>query len=139
MVPFFRILVLFLAIRFKVNFDFQLINIPAGVKDAVIRCTLVTADEDRRFPHAHHLVRKNENVDKDDPHDIKVSEDNDFTAMFCNMGIIHTAKKNIKEEIVRKRKIEILEQKKRLNYDNPTITTKEDLEVYIFQVTLQII
>ncbi|XP_058793085.1 nuclear factor NF-kappa-B p100 subunit-like isoform X2 [Phymastichus coffea] len=105
----------------------KLVNCP--VKNAVIRCSLVTADEDRRFPHAHHLVRKDENGDKDDPHDIKVSDENDYTAMFCNMGIIHTAKKNIKEEIVRKRKIEKIEEKRRQNQENPIITTKEDLEM----------
>lgn len=48
---------------------------------------------------------------------------------FCNMGIIHTAKKNIKEEIIRKKKIEILEDKKRIDFDNAVISTKEDMEV----------
>ena len=104
----------------------QLVNCP--MKNAVIRCTLVTSDEERRFPHAHHLVRKNGNTDQDDPHDIDVSDENDYVAMFCNMGIIHTAKKNIKEEILRKRKVEIIEEKKRNNKPT-TITTKEDMEM----------
>ena len=47
------------------------------------------------------------------------------------MGIIHTAKKNIKEEIIRKRKIEIIEEKKRNNKPT-TIATKEDMEVCSF-------
>ncbi|XP_008215383.1 nuclear factor NF-kappa-B p100 subunit isoform X1 [Nasonia vitripennis] len=105
----------------------QLIN--CHLPEAVIRCTLVTADEDRRFPHAHHLVKKDGNSDKDDPHDINVSRENNYTAMFCNMGIIHTAKKNIKEEIMRKRKIEVMEEKKRKNFENPVISTREDLEM----------
>lgn len=45
------------------------------------------------------------------------------------MGIIHTAKKNIKEEIMRKRKFEVMEEKKRKNFENPVISTREDLEV----------
>ncbi|XP_014211651.1 nuclear factor NF-kappa-B p110 subunit isoform X2 [Copidosoma floridanum] len=105
----------------------QLINCP--MKNAVIRCTLVTADEDRRFPHAHHLVRKDGNVDKDDPHDIEVSDENNYTAMFCNMGIIHTAKKNIKEEIIRKKTIELKEEKKRKDPNDTTISIREDLQM----------
>ena len=44
------------------------------------------------------------------------------------MGIIHTAKKNMKDEITRKKKLEIIEEKKRSN-QNPTITTREELDV----------
>lgn len=51
------------------------------METAIIRCTLVTADENRRFPHAHRLVRKSGNTDKDDPHDIEVTEKNNYTAM----------------------------------------------------------
>lgn len=43
----------------------------------------MTADEDRRFPHAHHLVRKNGNIDSDDPHDIEVTEESNYVAMYA--------------------------------------------------------
>lgn len=42
----------------------------------------MTADEDRRFPHAHHLVRKDDTTDKDDPHDIEVSDEDNYVAMY---------------------------------------------------------
>lgn len=45
------------------------------------------------------------------------------------MGIIHTAKKNIKEEIMRKKKTALLEEKKRNKSENLNITTTENLQV----------
>lgn len=50
------------------------------------------------------------------------------------MGIIHTAKKNIKEEILRKKKTALLEEKKRNNADNLNITTTETLQVGAFHL-----
>ncbi|KAJ8667558.1 hypothetical protein QAD02_009221 [Eretmocerus hayati] len=99
------------------------------LKNAVIRCTLATADEERRYPHPHHLVRKNGNEDQDDPHDIEVSDENEYTAMFTNMGIIHTAKKHIRDEILRKRKIEILEDKKANRVRNPRLSVPEEVQM----------
>lgn len=57
---------------------------------AIIRCTLVTTDEDLiiphnqdlRLPHAHRLVRRIDSTDKGDPHYIEVSPQNDFTAEY---------------------------------------------------------
>lgn len=53
---------------------------------AIIRCTLVTTD-DEHTPHAHRLVKRMGTTDIDDPHDIEVSSTNDFTAeyvcIFC--------------------------------------------------------
>jgi hypothetical protein len=45
------------------------------------------------------------------------------------MGIIHTAKKHIKDEILRKRRMELLREKERFNSGNANINTREDLQV----------
>ncbi|KAH0954212.1 hypothetical protein HN011_000943 [Eciton burchellii] len=95
---------------------------------AVIRCSLVTSDEDRRVPHAHRLVRRLGNNDEDDPHDIEVSSQNDFTAEFNGMGIIHTAKRNVKDEIVRKLRVETLEDRKRSNI-KATLSIRDEAEI----------
>ena len=47
------------------------------------------------------------------------------------MGIIHTAKKNIKEELLKKRQKILLEEKKREDI-NAIITTREMSEVFLF-------
>ncbi|XP_043464690.1 nuclear factor NF-kappa-B p110 subunit isoform X2 [Leptopilina heterotoma] len=103
----------------------QLLNYPGN---AVIRCSLVTSEEDNRMPHAHHLVKREGNQEIDTFHDLEVSEENDHVAVFNGMGIIHTAKKNIKDELVRKKKIEALEKWKQKNINvrslNVTETTK---------------
>lgn len=95
---------------------------------AIIRCTLVTTDEDLRIPHAHRLVRRIDSIDKGDPHYIEVSPQNDFTAEFNSMGIIHTARRNIKDEIVRKLSEEILEERRRLNR-NVTLSLRDDAQI----------
>lgn len=55
------------------------------MEKAIIRCTLVTSNEENRVPHAHRLVRRIDNEDLDDPHDIEVSQDNNFTAEYVYM------------------------------------------------------
>lgn len=50
---------------------------------AVIRCTLATSDEDNRMIHAHRLVRRENNEDVDDPHEIPVSQYNNYTAEYA--------------------------------------------------------
>lgn len=50
--------------------------------NAIIRCTLVTSDEGQRIPHAHRLVRREDGIDSDDPHHIKVSPALGFTATY---------------------------------------------------------
>lgn len=51
------------------------------MEKAVIRCTLVTSD-DEHTPHAHRLIRRTGSLDIDDPHDIEVSSTNEFTAEY---------------------------------------------------------
>lgn len=49
---------------------------------------------------------RNGDVDHDDPHDVVVSSDKGFTAIFQGMGIIHTAKKYIADELLKKKVLE---------------------------------
>ncbi|XP_025152532.1 nuclear factor NF-kappa-B p100 subunit isoform X2 [Harpegnathos saltator] len=95
---------------------------------AIIRCTLVTSDDGARTPHAHRLVRRDGTTDQDEPHNIEVSSQNNFTATFAGMGIIHTARKHIKDELVRKMRNELLEERKRTNI-NVTIGIREDAQI----------
>lgn len=95
---------------------------------AIIRCTLVTSGEDQRIPHAHRLVRREGNMDRDDPHHVEVSAETGFTASFHGMGIIHTAKKNIKDELVRKMRMEALEKLRRQD-KNATLTTRDEAQI----------
>ncbi|XP_033335241.2 nuclear factor NF-kappa-B family member relish isoform X1 [Megalopta genalis] len=103
----------------------QLHNFPVRAK---IRCTLVTSDENARIPHAHRLVRRVNGEDCDDPHIIDVTPENGFIATFHGMGIIHTAKKYVKEELVKKMRLEAIEKKKRENGTN-TLTTREEAQI----------
>lgn len=107
-------------------------NVPAVqlhnfLDKAIIRCTLVTTD-DEHIPHAHKLVKRMGTIDVDDPHDMEVSPANDFIAEFNSMGIIHTAKKNVKEEIVRKLHAKTLEGRKLSNI-NATLRLRDDAQI----------
>ncbi|XP_078050325.1 nuclear factor NF-kappa-B family member relish [Augochlora pura] len=103
----------------------QLHNFPGR---ATIRCTLVTSDENARIPHAHRLVRRVNGEDCDDPHVIDVTPENGFIATFHGMGIIHTAKKFVKEELIKKMRLQAIEKKKRENRID-TLTTREEAQI----------
>lgn len=51
-----------------------------------------------------------------------------FCLRFTSMGIIHTARRNIKEELVQKLRAKLLEEHKREN-KNATISIREDAQV----------
>ncbi|XP_030376278.1 nuclear factor NF-kappa-B p110 subunit [Scaptodrosophila lebanonensis] len=68
---------------------------------AVIRCSLFQTNLDS--PHSHQLVVRKEDRDVCDPHDLRVSADQGYVAQFMNMGIIHTAKKYIFDELLKKK------------------------------------
>ncbi|XP_023306641.2 nuclear factor NF-kappa-B p110 subunit [Lucilia cuprina] len=86
---------------------------------AIIRCSLFQTN--RESPHSHQLVVRKDDHDICDPHELKVSEEVGYFAEFKNMGIIHTAKKFIVEELLKKKR-------KRLGRE--VLTTKEDQELY---------
>ncbi|XP_043272464.1 nuclear factor NF-kappa-B p100 subunit isoform X2 [Venturia canescens] len=96
---------------------------------AKIRCTLVTSDPDRRMPHAHHLVKREGNSENEAPYEIEVSAENDFIAQFHGMGIIHTAKKNIKTELVRKMMAEALEKHRCKNRNITSLRVSEETQI----------
>lgn len=75
-------------------------------KEAIIRCSLYQTDTLKRSQHSHRLVVRNGDTDRDDPHDVIVSPEKGFTAIYQGMGIIHTAKKYINEELIKKRILE---------------------------------
>ncbi|KAF7992333.1 hypothetical protein HCN44_001658 [Aphidius gifuensis] len=90
-------------------------------QSAIIRCTLSTTDNNRRDVHAHRLVTKEGNSEDDEPYDIEVNENNNWTASFDGIGIIHTAKKNIKTELIKKMQRNSLDK---LRYQKKKIDVK---------------
>ncbi|KAM7360472.1 nuclear factor NF-kappa-B family member relish [Cochliomyia hominivorax] len=86
---------------------------------AIIRCSLFQTIIES--PHSHQLVVRKDDHDICDPHELKVSEEVGYFAEFKNMGIIHTAKKFIVEELLKK---------KRKRLARETLTTKEEQELY---------
>ncbi|XP_030761906.1 nuclear factor NF-kappa-B p110 subunit isoform X2 [Sitophilus oryzae] len=72
---------------------------------ATVRCSIYqynVGQEDMK-PHPHRLIMKRGREEFDDPHDITVGPEEGFVATFHSMGIIHTARKNIVNELVRKK------------------------------------
>lgn len=90
---------------------------------AIIRCSLFQTNRDS--PHSHQLVVRKDEHDICDPHELKVSKDLGYFAEFKNMGIIHTAKKFIIEELLKKKR-------KRLHFElaRDELTTREEQELY---------
>ncbi|XP_065361070.1 nuclear factor NF-kappa-B p110 subunit [Calliphora vicina] len=86
---------------------------------AIIRCSLFQTNLES--PHSHQLVVRKDDHDICDPHELKVSLEVGYFAEFKNMGIIHTAKKFIVEELLKKKR-------KRLGRE--VLTTKEDQELH---------
>ncbi|XP_021697567.1 nuclear factor NF-kappa-B p110 subunit isoform X1 [Aedes aegypti] len=91
--------------------------------EAKIRCSLFQVDPNRRAAHSHNLVIKSGEIDLNDPHDIDVNEECNYVAMFQGMGIIHTAKKNIAEELSKKMK------KQRSVEMNRELTLREEYQL----------
>lgn len=69
----------------------------AGV--AYIYCSLHQTAPFRERLHSHSLVVRRDNADCRDPHDVTVGPEHGFRAEFPGMGIIHTAKKYIVDEL----------------------------------------
>lgn len=71
---------------------------------AWIRCSLsqLPTSLESPKPHSHSLVIREGNKDKKDPHEVLISQEQGYQAAFQGMGIIHTPKKIIKDELYRK-------------------------------------
>ncbi|XP_075146750.1 nuclear factor NF-kappa-B family member relish [Haematobia irritans] len=91
--------------------------------DAVVRCSLFQTN--RNSPHSHQLVVRKDDHDKCDPHEVKVSQATGYFAEFKNMGIIHTAKKFIIEELLKKKR-----SRKQFELGRRELTTKEEQELF---------
>ncbi|GJQ72717.1 Rel [Trypoxylus dichotomus] len=99
-------------------------------REAIIRCSLYqNGSSDDRQPHAHRLIMKHGQEEKDDPHDIVTTKDNNYEASFHSMGIIHTAKKHIVGELKRKKALLKHEEIARLEKSKRPLTTKEDVDI----------
>lgn len=73
--------------------------------EATIRCSLFQIQKfkhEMATPHSHTLVIRQGNEDRKDPHEVVVSPANDYVAVFQGMGIIHTARKHIEQELLAK-------------------------------------
>ncbi|XP_067633641.1 nuclear factor NF-kappa-B p110 subunit-like isoform X2 [Eurosta solidaginis] len=90
---------------------------------AEIRCSLFQTNLES--PHSHQLVVRKDETDICDPHRLTVSPERGYVAQFQNMGIIHTAKKFIFDELLRKKQ-------DRLKFDlgRNELSTKEVQELH---------
>ncbi|KAB0802639.1 hypothetical protein PPYR_04825 [Photinus pyralis] len=102
-------------------------------KEAVIRCSLYQYGREdmahTRQLHAHRLVKKQGTDEIDDPHNVHVNSDVGFVANFHSMGIIHTARKYIVPELIRKMTILKQEEIARSEHKFRPLTKKEELEM----------
>ncbi|KAH8311752.1 hypothetical protein KR044_007874 [Drosophila immigrans] len=90
---------------------------------AVIRCSLFQTNLDS--PHSHQLVVRKDERDVCDPHDLHVSQERGYVAQFINMGIIHTAKKYIFDELFKKKQDRLVFQMGRRE-----LSTKQKQELH---------
>lgn len=70
--------------------------------EALVRCSLFQIQKpnhDMPLPHSHSLVIRCGNDDKKDPHEVMVSQFHGYKAVFQGMGIIHTARRFIEDEL----------------------------------------
>lgn len=102
-------------------------------KPAIIRCSLYQYGREdmshTRQLHAHRLVKKHGSDEIDDPHDVAVNGDLGYIANFHSMGIIHTARKYIVTELIRKMTILKQEETARNEHQFRSLTKKEELEI----------
>ncbi|XP_063218198.1 nuclear factor NF-kappa-B p100 subunit isoform X2 [Bacillus rossius redtenbacheri] len=98
---------------------------------AIVRCSLYTAElrPEKRSLHTHRLVVRQGSEDKDDPHDILVSPEVGYTAVFQGMGIIHTAKKHVVDELVKKKRCRLIEKYRAQNRDITILPTRDDCTI----------
>uniref|UniRef100_A0A6P7GKC5 Nuclear factor NF-kappa-B p110 subunit n=1 Tax=Diabrotica virgifera virgifera TaxID=50390 RepID=A0A6P7GKC5_DIAVI len=96
----------------------------------VIRCSIYQANANPKgfYPHAHRLMMKRGREEFDDPHDVEVGHEDGFRAVFQGMGIIHTAKRNLVTELVRK-KVQLQEEHVARTENRRGLTQKEVVEI----------
>ncbi|CAD7092513.1 unnamed protein product [Hermetia illucens] len=90
---------------------------------AVIVCSLYQTDSLTPMPHSHRLVVRNGDVDLCDPHELTVSPEEGYRAVFQGMGIIHTAKKHIVDELKAKMK------RDRIMETGGSLTPRDEMQI----------
>ncbi|KAG5891588.1 hypothetical protein JTB14_022253 [Gonioctena quinquepunctata] len=98
---------------------------------AIVRCSIYQTNAVGQdfMPHAHRLIMKKGKEEQDDPHDLVIGQEDGYRAVFHGMGIIHTAKKNIVQELMRK-KIQLKKEFiARSEGKSRELTTKEVVEI----------
>ncbi|XP_055382825.1 nuclear factor NF-kappa-B p110 subunit-like isoform X2 [Condylostylus longicornis] len=86
----------------KGNKTFPTVELKGFNGDALIRCSLYQID--KKQPHSHRLVVRKNDLDVSDPHELRLNKTVGYRAVFQGMGIIHTAKRDIADELYRKKK-----------------------------------
>lgn len=112
--------------------------------EALIRCSLYQIPKSKEkspSPHSHSLIIRNGNEDRKDPHEISVNHTNDYTAIFQGMGIIHTARSYIENELfqkfVHRKEFELGRELTQLESETLRTTARnEKEEMNLNQVTL---
>ncbi|XP_046382934.1 nuclear factor NF-kappa-B p110 subunit isoform X2 [Ischnura elegans] len=107
----------------------KLLNYHGG--PVIIRCSLVGMVSNRSdpVPHAHRLIVRILDHDKEEPQEITVDKNNDYTAVFQGMGIVHTARKHVVEELIKKKRRALLELIKGKRENDTCPTVREDLQI----------
>ncbi|XP_044262908.1 nuclear factor NF-kappa-B p110 subunit isoform X2 [Tribolium madens] len=99
-------------------------------KRAVVRCSIYQYNtRENQKPHPHRLIKKQGKGEVDDPHDAYVSPEEGYIYTFHSMGIIHTAKKNLVPELVKKKTQLKKEEVARLEGKVRELTQKEEIEI----------
>ncbi|XP_071440754.1 nuclear factor NF-kappa-B p110 subunit isoform X2 [Hetaerina americana] len=98
---------------------------------AIIRCSLVGMVSNRSdpVPHAHRLIVRVQDHDREEPQEISVDQHNNYTAVFQGMGIVHTARKHVVEELIKKKRRALLELIKGKRENDGCLTMREDLQI----------
>ncbi|XP_050293239.1 nuclear factor NF-kappa-B p105 subunit isoform X2 [Anthonomus grandis grandis] len=105
----------------------ELVNCP---QKAIVRCSIYQYNIEENFkPHPHRLIMKRGREEHDDPHDLQVGPEEGYVATFHSMGIIHTARKNIVSELVKKKSLLKKEHIATIEGQIRELTAKELMEI----------
>lgn len=72
--------------------------------EASILCSLYQMEKPNgmQCPHPHSLIVRDGDVQKDDPHEVIVSQDRGYQAIFQGMSILHKKRGNFEDELFKK-------------------------------------
>jgi hypothetical protein len=100
-------------------------NFNDTTSEVVIKCCLYQKTEDegetQRSLHPHKLAMRPADIDSHDPHYVKVSKQNSYTAVFAGLGVIQTKKEQMAEVLASK-------IKKEREFEGNAFLTPNDVE-----------